>query len=393
MTVARPTTPRIEEIRIQNFRALENVRLPVSDLTFLVGRNGAGKSSVLDAIELLREAVRDSLPNALARRDGFAGVYRAGASTTDAPLGIAVVMRTEIGDRAVRMLYGFRLTPDSDRQHIQEALRVSPTRSLGYFRDGVDFTSDSGVRPALASDRLALPLVATEQLWQLAFDALANMRSYSIAPAALAAPALIRNTTNLDRDGGNAGDVMQAISEDPVTWAELLRTLGAVVPGLLDVSTELSLGRRTLSFLQELGSVHRRFNAGQMSQGTLRALGLLLALHQQPRPSLVLIDEIEDSIHPHALEAILEAAEGFTDRFPLVITTHSPEVLSTKQVTPDRLRIMQWEQGISRVYPLSTGTKDSVDRVTTVGDLLRFNALWPSDAPDQIEGALLDLAP
>lgn len=128
-----------------------------------------------------------------------------------------------------------------------------------------------------------------------------------------------------------------------------------------------------------------------MSQGTLRALGVVLALHQRPEPSLVLIDEIEDSIHPRAVEAILEAVEEQVDEFPIVLTTHSPEVLSKRQVVPERTHIVQWDGGMSRLYPLSQGTKESVDAVTTVGDLLRFNAVWPSETPEIFAGELLGL--
>ena len=77
----------VEELRLRNFRAFENARLELSDLTFLVGRNGAGKSSLLDAMDLLREAVSDSLENALDRRGGLQKVQRAesrpGKETTD----------------------------------------------------------------------------------------------------------------------------------------------------------------------------------------------------------------------------------------------------------------------------------------------------------------------
>jgi len=62
---------RIEELRLRGFRAFENARLTLDDLTVLVGRNGAGKSTILDAFEFVREALSDSLENALERRGGF----------------------------------------------------------------------------------------------------------------------------------------------------------------------------------------------------------------------------------------------------------------------------------------------------------------------------------
>ena len=383
-------TARIEEIRIQNFRALEDVRLSLQDLTFLVGRNGAGKSSILDAVEFMREAVTDSLPNALARRDGFEGVCRRTQNAGDS-IAIAVVMRADLVGRSVRMLYGFRLFAARTGRDYEEVLRVAPTATLGFERKGTKFLSTVVASPAVNKDRLVLPLVATEQLWNIALSTLAQMRAYEISPPAIATPAPIRNSTNLDRNGSNAGDVVGELVDRTPAYLELLQSLQAVVPGLLGVKSTASLGRRIVEFAQSVGDAECLFNAGVMSQGTLRGLGMLLALHQQPQPSLVLIDEVEDSIHPRALEAILEAAEVFTDRFPVVMTTHSPEVLSAKQVTPDRLRVVQWDAGASHIYLLSDGTRESVDPVTSVGDLLRINALWPRDSPERVHGDILEL--
>lgn len=379
---------RIEEIRIQNFWAIENARLTLSDLTFLVGRNGAGKSSILDAVEFVREAITDSLPNALSRRDGFEGVHRKGAGSDD-PLGLSIVMRTEIGGRSVRMLYGFQLAARGT--HIREALRVAPFTDMGFSRDGDSFITETKINPSVPKSRLVLPLVVSDQLWEIAFDTLAQMRAYEIAPHAIANPVPIQSSTNLDRSGANAGDVLEEVELRPEAREAVIESLKAVVPGLVRVFGGLERGKRVIDFHQRAGAEIHLFRADQMSQGTLRALGMLLALHQRPAPSLVLIDEVEDSIHPRALSAVLETVEGFTEQFPVVLTTHSPEVLAERQVRPDCVRVVQWDGGVTRLYPLSEGTKESVDPVTSVGDLLRINALWPGDAPERFEGDILEL--
>ena len=45
---------RITEVRIQGMRALADVRLPLGGLTVLIGENGSGKSTIIEALELLR---------------------------------------------------------------------------------------------------------------------------------------------------------------------------------------------------------------------------------------------------------------------------------------------------------------------------------------------------
>ncbi len=379
---------RIEEIRIQNFRAFENARLTLSDLTFLVGRNGAGKSSILDAIEFLREALADNLPNALDRRNGFLGVFRKGA-LADAPFGLAAVMSDDIGGQRVRMLYGFKLRYRG--RDIEEVLRVEPKSTLGFSRNNDDFDSNAGIQPALSNDRLVLPAVASAQLWKLAWSALTSMSTYEIVPQLLATPTPIQSATKLARTGANAADVLEDVRSRPKDLAAVVGLLGCVTPNVIDVQSRAVVGQRLIYFIQKLQAADETFSADQMSVGTLRALGIALALRQSPSPSLLLLDEIEDSIHPRAIEAILESVEECVEKYPVVLTTHSPEVLGTRQVTPDRVRIVQWDKGVSRLYALSEGTRESIDPITTAGDLLRINALWPSDSPEVFEGDILEL--
>jgi predicted ATPase len=381
---------RVEEIRLQDFRAIENARLRLSDLTVLVGRNGAGKSSVLDAIEFMREAVTDSLPNALDRRDGLAAVKRLGSADDDA-VGVAIVLRVELPGRHVRVLYGFQLRGRAESMCIEEVLVVAPARGMGFTRRGGDFASDVPVTPIVPNHRLVLPLVADEELWAIVLAAIRGMRAYEIVPQNVAASVPIQPSTSLLPTGGNAGDVLNDLASRPEAYAQVVAALKAVTLGITGVKAVPHSGRRAVVFTQEIRGVAHDLSASQMSQGTLRALGELLALHQSPQPTLVLLDEVEDSIHPRALEAMLEAVEGVLDRFPVVLTTHSPEVLSKRQVLPERVRVLEWKNGVSRVYPLSRGTLESVDAVTTAGDLLRFNALWPSDEQDAFAGDLLAL--
>ena len=381
---------RIEEIRIQNFRAFENARLTLSDLTFLVGRNGAGKSSILDAIEFLREALADNLPNALDRRNGFLGVYRKGAPE-GAPLALSAILTADVNGQLVRMLYGFRLR-DGGRD-IEEVLRVEPKSTLGYRRHNDVFESGVGVAPGILPDRLVLPAIASFQLWNIAWTALTQMGTYEVIPQLLAAPARIQNATRLARTGANAADVLDDVRSRPRDLEVVLGLLRCVTPNVVDVQSRAIVGQRLIYFIQRVGESNETFSADQMSLGTLRALGIALALRQSPAPSLLLLDEIEDSVHPRAIEAILEAAYECVDRYPVVLTTHSPEVLGTRQVTPDRVRIVQWEEGVSRLYALSEGTRESIDPITSAGDLLRINALWPSDSPEVFEGDILELRP
>src|SRR5262249_33587353 len=144
-------------------------------------------------------------------------------------------------------------------------------------------------------------------------------------------------------------------------------------------------GRRVIVFHQEGKAGHAEgFDASMMSDGTLRSLGILLALRQTPRPSIVLIDEIEDSLHPLAHGVLLDAIDAAGEDFPVVVSTHSPEILSDPTVRGERIRIIQQEEGTSQIYHLSENVLANLKPPLTVGELFRSNALWTAAEPSTV---------
>jgi predicted ATPase len=118
-----------------------------------------------------------------------------------------------------------------------------------------------------------------------------------------------------------------------------------------------------------------------MSDGTLRALGILLALRQSPRSSIVLLDEIEDSLRPYVHSVILDAIDVASERFPVLVSTHNPEILSHPSARGERIRVIQWHEGMSEIYSLSPQVLANLKPPQSVGRLLRSNALWTDDKP------------
>lgn len=87
----------------------------------------------------------------------------------------------------------------------------------------------------------------------------------------------------------------------------------------------------TLEFTQNrLGAEPIQFEAFSLSDGTLRVLGRITAVFQRPRPSLLVIEEPEASIHPGALGSILDVLRFASRCMQVVVTTHSPDILDAK---------------------------------------------------------------
>ncbi|WNG22809.1 AAA family ATPase [Cystobacter fuscus] len=407
-----PARVHIEELRVSGYRAFENARLRFDDLTVLVGRNGAGKSTLLDALEFVRDALSDSLVNALERRGGIQALIHVGPRNAK---DLSVAIRLKLSSRYLNEVWGrtglgAQLGSLSEGAHMTYGFRIGPKRGglgfevkkevasgphqQGFIRavrgsrriDGLGLPH--GVL-ATSRDALALPFAAEhDALYRALLDALkTSVRAYSLSPLAIRAEPPLGGASILSRNGSNAGDVLHHLErgKGDIDWIN--RHLRAITPGLDKVRTDIAAGRRLIRFHQRFSDGHGAFfDVGDMSDGTLRCLAILLALRQKPSPALVCIEEIEDSVHPAALGVLLDAIEASTSRCQVLLTSHSPEALSHPAVTADRVRVVEWREGTSQIFPLSPGAREMSLPPRSVGKLLRTNALFTAEGSDRVEG-------
>jgi predicted ATPase len=127
-----------------------------------------------------------------------------------------------------------------------------------------------------------------------------------------------------------------------------------------------------------------------MSDGTLRALGVLVALFAggSAVASPVGIEEPEAALHPVAAGVLLDALRDASERRQVMVTTHSPELLDSTGIGVSEILSVQAIRGdtiIGRVD--AAGRRALKDALFTPGELLRANQLTPSgdEVPRQLE--------
>jgi predicted ATPase len=139
----------------------------------------------------------------------------------------------------------------------------------------------------------------------------------------------------------------------------------------------------TLEFRQDMaGSKHPwKFLAQNMSDGTLRALGVLVALFQSNRdyaPTLIGIEEPETALHPAASAALREALMRASEQTQVIVTSHSPDLLDDKRLAADSFLAVVSEGGDTRIGPLDEASRDIMrQQLFSAGELLRLNQLAP----------------
>ncbi len=385
----------VRSVVVKNFRSIRAAEIDFSELTILVGANGAGKSNVVDVFRFISDSLSLGLHAALERRGGLQAVRHRSAKGRPRNVRIGINIAFQNGFSAE---YEFQisaqregsyvvaeeicrlLTPECvvfGEMHIECGKIMAPIQLLTH-EDGrtLDYgqlvlrppKSDVQFDPTL----LALPLVATIPGYSAVHAFLRDLRSYSIVPDRLREPQDPDEGQSMHPDGRNATSVLRHL--EPDDRRELIDMLGHAVPGIEDVKTMNHGNKLTLEFTQRTPSGRNRFEAHQMSDGTLRLLGILLALYQPKLSKFVAVEEPESTVHVAALEAMIEVFKMRSADVQLLLTTHSSDILDFVDI--DDVRLVRAESGHSTVTGVAEHSKNAVrEALFSPGELFRSDAL------------------
>ena len=159
--------------------------------------------------------------------------------------------------------------------------------------------------------------------------------------------------------------------------------LAKVVPGVIGVEANSVGHMETITFRQQIKGADKpwRFAAINMSDGTLRALGILVALFQKPERGtfpLIGIEEPEVALHPAAAGILRDCLREASRSTQVVVTSHSPELLDDPDISAEMLIAVAAEDGKTVAGRVDDATKSVLrDRLYTAGELLRVNQLRP----------------
>jgi predicted ATPase len=379
ITYRRPT-PRILRIRLTNFLSYRSAVLDLSDFVALVGPNASGKSNAVAAIKLLREIPFHGLPTAIARRGGFDQLRH---RSSGHPYNPAIRLDFEFpGSKS--SFYELKLSTEAGKRY-----KVSQETAVVNFGNAeARFESSSGVftwqdpNPQASGDfkphGIRLPLgqsavtVAGSIASYLVSDVLQSMQTVEINPSRVGELQEPSSTREFEPDGSNVASIFESLSSKQ--RVELIDELSAIIPGIRRIEVRRFADKVTLAFFQETGRGIREFLAKQMSDGTLRAFSILLAMKQASNLSLLVIEEPEIAIHLGALRTLVDILQQESESTQVLITTHSADIVDALDI--DTLRVVWSDLGASNISRVAEHSRQPVrSGLITPGELLRSNSL------------------
>jgi predicted ATPase len=322
-------TKMIKSIRMVNFKSIGDLSLGLDRFNCLVGMNGAGKSTVLQAFDFLSHIMQGDVDAWLKERNWNIGDLN-NKLRKENNITINVVYELENAHTLNWSGVFNRTDLRCTREHVIETGVIPPARSgrklllvdKGTFsldgkpRQEIAFTYQGSILSVLKESELPASLLEFR-------SAIKHMRSLE-----LLSPQLLRKRArSSDHDIGFGGEKLSAFLDGIKGQKkdDLLVLLRRFYPAIVDfrVST-LKSGWKKLMVQEQFEGKQLETEATHLNDGLLRMLAVLA--QSSTDRSLILLDEIENGINQEIVEALVDTLVESPQQ--LVITTHSPLVLN-----------------------------------------------------------------
>ncbi len=388
----------LRRVKIQNYRSIAGCSVELHPLTFLVGPNGSGKSNFLDALRFTADGLRTSLDHALRDRGGIKEVRRR-SSGHPTHFGIRLDFELPSGEWGY---YAFRIGARAQggfevQQEACEIVGPEPlTRASYEVQNGTVVHTSVKVAPAAAPDRLYLVAASGLPEFRPVYEAFTHMGFYNLNPDRIRDLQSPDAGDLLTRDGSNLASVLSRLETQSPEGKQLIEEfLSKVVPGVRGVVSREIGPKETLEFRQDFEGTPNpwRFLAASMSDGTLRALGILVALFQPSYTArdgvlLVGIEEPEVALHPAAAGVLRDGLRHAAEARQVLVTSHSPDLLDDPELDPASILAVTSEQGVTRIGPIDAAGRQALrSSLYTAGELLRLNQLQPDPVAAEVQSA------
>lgn len=290
----------------KNFKNFADAEIDLSkSMIILIGRNGSGKSNLIEGVELLAELIKETELNEISDierggrfeiRGGLNGCFRQGTKYF------------EIGFKD-----NFICNEKEEKLIFVSKVILEPSIQIEHRRESDDLLKSM-------DDLLSVVQVNNKYKYVSVFDIYPRlMHGYS--PIGL---------NQLSRNGSNLSSVLYYLHQNkPEILESILKNIKQLPEEGFE-SFEFITTSDNSDVLVALKYPNGEIiNAKLLSDGTLRALAILTALETVPEGIRIIIDEIDTGIHASRVKILIDAIWEASNRRNLntLVTTHNPATL------------------------------------------------------------------
>jgi len=328
----------LTRLHLRGYKALESLSATFEPLTVIAGPNGCGKTSLLDAIMMVRDFVMMPVETACTIH-GFENIRSSGgkpAAAIGAELWSKVTERSQYRDQESSAYQG----------HIEE---LSDPRGGQALRAWLEYSRDE--RPSVAVKLVPATFTHPEQQKAVVNACLGQIFRPTFDVRELRRPSTSPDLVpRLGADGAGLATVLAWLQgEKPERFAELVAQLKELVPEVSrlrfrrarvkDVAGRVVTGEELVFDFRHATGI----SAMHASEGTLMVLGLVTVLLTE-KVSVLLLDHFERVLHPQNQRHLVQYLRSVTEWGVQVIAT-SPSPFFLMNFEPNEVRAMVGTEG------------------------------------------------
>lgn len=357
---------KVKQIRIDGYKNLIDCIVDIGDFNILVGPNNSGKSNFLEAIQMLwpicfgDDKIRGYVFNGAIPRLYMGSSVCHLEHYPEKPLSIGVTFHIEIEGAWWVVDYDvtiqFKHSEKNNGKFLHERLSAKRPGTPGPARTYINRTDDkltvnnnshkiAKKNPSLLAIKSLYAdyehLPPEMRFFSRALRIFSSTNIFAFSPTALRSD--LREETPIDKTYVSSFDLLPAIEniqKNPDKYSlfenaiceildiENIKFIVKTVNVPTKDNTKEAAKDYKFFFLQLTGNVYNLID--EFSDGTLLVVATLACLlsSQTELSPLLCLEELENCLHPNAVEKLLYFLQTYSDRQPVMITTHSPYVLN-----------------------------------------------------------------
>ncbi len=378
--------PKIRRIGIEGFQRLNDINVEMRPMMAMIGANGVGKTSFMDALALLAASAGGSLNQRLNDMGGVADVMtrgRMGDIVLSAAMDVPGHQPLEYSLKVEPQGQGYIISEESllqsNPQYWQSFKHIGSEYGQTVFYDP---SMNRLVRPEWEYDPLESALSQVPRMFPQPEELRRTLSSATqyhaldvsrLAPVKL--PQQLRPATHPGENGENLAPFLYNLRETNRDQFEALEdSLRAAFSSFESLGFPI-VAAGMISVTWKEKAFREPIYMHQLSEGTLRFLWLA-SLLQSPRLSTItMIDEPEVSLHPELLAILADLMREASDRTQLIVATHSdrfvrflePAEVMVMDISEEGWASMTWADALDLEEWLADYGLDEVWRMGRIG--------------------------
>ena len=352
----------IKSIEIKNFKSIVNIKIDnISNFSVFTGANGCGKSNFFEALEFIRDVVRNGATEAIKKHNGYENIHShklrdVNAKKFFAKFDIEIENKTFNYELEIRDLNKKPILIETVIKNSIEIAKKTSHQNL--------FIHGNKVEIECSSNETILKLVSKEAKELL--DFLSSIERYQIDPNKAREADEYFASEILDTNASNLTTVLSKLEKDSLNSEQIIETKSMIVPGLEKIKIEKErLSNKTIVTFKE-EAISKKFPAGLVSDGTIYALAMLVIIYSN-KNGIILIEEPERGLNPKAIAELIEFFRERSELFNIFVNTHSESIVRVTK--PKELFLVDKKDGktkirnIKKSFPNYDYTKIDIDKM------------------------------